>query len=196
MANKTDKEKRRKNTDGKEGPVYQVRITLDGIEPPIFRVLQVFPDMLLPKFHRIIQAAMGWSDEHLHKFKAGDNTYGVRFPNSTSRILDEKKIKLNQILRRKGEAALYEYDFGDSWRHEILLEAVLPQEKGKTYPVCVDGARACPPEDCGGIFGYAEILEALKNPEHPRREFWRETYSSLDPERFDLGRVNRMLEYA
>ncbi|MBM4275060.1 MAG: plasmid pRiA4b ORF-3 family protein [Deltaproteobacteria bacterium] len=176
--------------------VYQIKVTLKGSRPPIWRRLQVPGDITLAKLHRILQVAMGWFDSHLHQFKIGRAYYGIPdkelFSNFFSDTKDEKRFKLQQLPLREKSKFVYEYDFGDSWEHEILVEKILPREEGQHYPCCLKGKGACPPEDVGGIWGYADLLEALSDPQHPDREDMLEWVGGeFDPGAFDLDEVNR-----
>ncbi len=183
--------------------IYQLKITLKYSKPPIWRRVQVAADIQLSRLHRVIQVAMGWNDAHLHQFVVGQRPdwefYGIPDPlydddwGPTTK--DESSAKLNQILKAEKDKFTYEYDFGDGWEHIILLEKILSPEEGVTYPRCIKGKRACPPEDCGGIWGYDHLLEVLANPEAPEREdmlAW--LGGELDPEYFDLDEVNTRLQ--
>lgn len=174
--------------------IYQLKITLKDSKPPIWRRVQVPSDVSLAKLHRIIQEVMGWSDYHLHQFRLGETYYGVPDPDDFHEVEDEKTVKLSRLVSRPKAKLLYEYDFGDSWEHEILLEKILLPEPGVQYPVCITGKRACPPEDCGGVWGYGDFLEAIQNPDHPEHDEMLEWVGgSFDPEAFDLDEVNRTL---
>jgi hypothetical protein len=177
-----------------ETQIYQLKITLKDSKPPIWRRVQVPSDISLAKLHWIIQEIMGWTDSHLHQFKLRDTYYGVPHPDYFHEVKDEKTARLNQLVSRPKAKLVYEYDFGDSWEHEIVLEKALPPEPGVQYPVCITGKRACPPEDCGGVWGYAGFLEAVQNPDHPEHGDMMEWIGgSFDPEAFDLDAVNRAL---
>jgi hypothetical protein len=179
----------------KPDDVFQLRVSLQDVEPPIWRRLLVPQDILLPRLHRILQAAMGWKDYHLHQFLVGE----VRFAEPDNEYLpgpiDYRSITLNQIALRTGATCVYEYDFGDSWEHLIEVEDELPVESVITpLPHCVAGERACPPEDAGGPPGYERLLEALRDPsdeEHDHLRRW--AGSSFDAEAFDVDAVNRRL---
>ena len=135
---------------------------------------------------------MGWAGGHLHQFIDGEDYYG---PPDLEDAENENRVRLNQIAPAEKARFLYEYDFGDSWEHDILVEKILPAEVGVKYPVCLKGARACPPDDCGGVWGYADLLEALKDPAHPEhKEMLEWIGGELDPEAFDLEEVNKMLQ--
>ena len=180
----------------KEVPIYQIKVTLEAIEPPIRRRLLVPSDITLAGLHDIIQAAFGWWDYHLHQFIVGETYYGVPDPDFGGflEIHDEHKMRLHQITEREGFKFRYEYDFGDSWLHQILVEKILPPEPDQAYPVCLTGRRACPPEDVGGIWGYEHFLEAIADPEHEEHEDYLEwAGGEFDPEAFDLEEVNGAL---
>jgi hypothetical protein len=174
--------------------VYQLKISLKGARPPIWRRVQVAGDITLGQLHQIIQASMGWYDSHLHLFQVGRMEYGQPAPEDDFDIDDEDSITLNQVTRREKFKFAYTYDFGDSWDHEILVEKILPADPETRYPVCIKGKRACPPEDCGGVWGYAEFLEAIQDPEHSEHDSMLEWVGDdFDPEYFDLEEVNQAL---
>ncbi len=137
--------------------ICQLKITLNGSRPPIWRRVQVPGDITLAKLHRVIQAVMGWYDSHLHQFIVGKTYYGVPSLDEFSELelKDERKVRLGQVLSNPKQKMVYEYDFGGGWEHDIVLEKVLPPDSNTRYPVCLGGARACPPEDAVG-------LEAMK----------------------------------
>ena len=153
-----------KSTSGT--PVFQIKVTLEGSKPPIWRRLLIRSDITLGDLHRIIQAAFGWWDSHLHQFIVGGTYYGEPHPDYSGFVdmRDEQEVALGQIAVGKGFKFRYEYDFGDSWLHQILVEKILPADEGQDYPVCIKGRRACPPEDVGGIWGYYYFLEAIQVP--------------------------------
>ncbi len=174
--------------------VYQMKVTLQDISPPIWRRIQVTNDTTLGKLHRILQVVMGWSDYHLHEFIIGEVSYGVPDKESMSDMKNEKNVRLSQIVSGEGMRFTYIYDFGDYWRHKILVEKILSPEQDTRYPICIKGKRACPPEDCGGIGGYYEFLEAIKDPDHPDHEDMLDWVGgSFDPEAFDLDEINATL---
>jgi hypothetical protein len=175
--------------------VYQIKVTLRGSKPPIWRRFQVASDTSLVQLHRILQCVMGWEDYHMHQFIVGGVTYGNADMMEDFDTVDEKTVTLDQIVRREKFKFIYEYDFGDSWEHELLIEKILPLEEGKAYPVCLTGKRACPPEDCGGIWGYSDFLEAIQDPEHPEHEEMLDwAGGEFDPVAFDLREVNAELK--
>lgn len=175
---------------------YQIKITLRDSKPPIWRRVLVPSNITLAKLHHVIQRVMGWEDYHLHQFIVGELYYGVPNPDYDDfiEVHDEWKVRLDQIVRGEGFKFVYEYDFGDSWEHILLVEKILPLEPGQQVPVCIKGKRACPPEDVGGVWGYDSFLEAIQNPEHPQHADYREWIGgAFDPEAFDLEAVNEAL---
>jgi hypothetical protein len=165
--------------------LYQFKITLHQSKPPIWRRIQV-PDCTLADLHELIQAAMGWENEHLHLFIIGGVRYGI--PDPELGLKNEAKVRLSQIVPQSGTLFRfkYEYDFGDGWLHDLLFEGSPPNDVGRKYPVCLGGARACPPEDVGGVWGYAEFLEAIADPKHERHgELLEWIGGEFDPEVFD-----------
>jgi hypothetical protein len=175
--------------------VYQLKVTLRDSKPPIWRRIQVTSDIRLSTLHQVLQVVMGWEDAHLHQFMAHGFYYGTPHPDFGFEVKNEQHVSLQQVVSRAKDKLIYEYDFGDSWEHELLVEKILPLEAGQPYPVCLTGKRACPPEDCGGIWGYASLLEAIRDPEHPEHEEMVDWVGGeLDPEAFDLDEVNRELQ--
>lgn len=141
--------------------IYQFKITLNGIKPKIWRQIQVPGNYSFLDLHIAIQETMGWEDCHLHQFEMINPRYGKMEPIDESK---ENKTIISKYFSLSNKKANYEYDFGDSWEHTILLEKILPVEKGSKYPKCLAGERACPLENCGGALGYEGLLEAIKNP--------------------------------
>jgi hypothetical protein len=176
-------------------PTYQLSVTLQGSDPAIWRQIQVPATITLERLHRVLQVAMGWEDDHLHQFIAGNKQYGAPMPGDLIRVRDESQARLYRVLPRPRARMLYEYDFGDGWIHEIVLEEVLRPEQAIEHPVCSAGERACPPEDCGGIWGYYGMLEAIRDPKHPEHEGILDWMGEdFDPEAFDRVTVNRRLK--
>jgi Plasmid pRiA4b ORF-3-like protein len=171
-------------------PVLQVRITLKYVDdPPVWRQLLIPAAYPLSRVHRVVQAAMGWEDCHLHAFQIGKTTYGPD-PEGELGYADETKARLADVARVRTRIG-YEYDFGDSWEHEILVEARAAAEAGKTYPACIAGEGACPPEDSGGAYGFAELKELLAGPPSAERDEMLEwAGDDYDPARFDLAAAN------
>ena len=173
--------------------IFQIRVSLRHIVPLIWRRIEVPADTKLGKLHKILQAAMGWSDMHLHQFVIRGEQYGIPDPEMPDKTKNERNVRLDRVAG-KGDTLIYEYDFGDGWEHELHIEKVLPVESAVHYPRCIDGGRACPPEDCGGPPGYAHLIEVLHDPEHEEfDEMRRWAGPDFDPETFDLVSVNRAL---
>jgi Plasmid pRiA4b ORF-3-like protein/Domain of unknown function (DUF1841) len=178
--------------------VYQVKVTLADIWPPIWRQLRLPASASLGQVHEVIQVAFGWDDSHLHKFEARGRHYsrpewGLEDFRTGGPVPDEDMVTLREAAPRKGSRMRYEYDFGDSWVHEIVVEEALPHD-GVPHAVCLAGERAAPPEDCGGAPRYEVLLEVLVDPDHPEREDWLEWLGDgYDPEAFDKDAINRDL---
>jgi Plasmid pRiA4b ORF-3-like protein len=183
---------------------YRIRIDLNGPKPSIWRRLEVASDLTLDRLHDVLQAVMGWNDSHLHEFISGKN--------ATERLADhyrpqssideglpgveESSIRLDEVVVEPGDRLFYNYDFGDDWTHTLRLEAVEPRGAGQPWAVCVAGARACPPEDSGGVWGYLDLLAALNAPgESGDRELLRWVGPDFDPEHFEVDEVNASLGY-
>ena len=132
--------------------IFQLKVTLKHARPAIWRRLQVPGDLRLGKLHAVLQDAFGWTSSHLHQFIVGETVIGMPDLDAFEPVVDERKIRLDEIAQAKSRF-VYEYDFGDSWEHQVVVEKVLPVEAGVRYPRCLAGERACPPEDCGGIGG-------------------------------------------
>jgi len=174
--------------------IYQIKISLIGAKPPIWRTFLVPSDLRLDVFHDVIQIVMGWADSHLHQFIANNVFYGIPDDEFGMEIENEAKFKLFHLLKKEKDTIKYEYDFGDSWEHKILLEKTFPFDIKTALPVCIKGKRACPPEDCGGIWGFEELLETISNPKHPDHEDMLEWLGGeFDPEEFDLEGINKYL---
>ena len=131
--------------------VYQIKVTLKGSKPPIWRRMQVTSATTLAQLHQILQCVMGWEGYHLYRFDISGMEYGDPRMLEEMEGEDARKVTLEGLVQGAKAKFLYEYDFGDSWDHELLVEKVLLSEAEKRYPVCLTGKRACPPEDCGGI---------------------------------------------
>ena len=181
-----------------DSPVYQLKITLKGSKPAIWRRLLVRSGMPLEKLHDVIQISFGWHNCHLHQFKKGRQFYQPGgedddfFPMMQTE--DSTRYRLCDLLSREKEKIEYEYDFGDGWDHTVLLEKVLPPDPDKSLPICVKGMRACPPEDCGGLWGYYNLLETINGPDCPEKEELLDWAGGpIDPDAFDLVAVNARL---
>jgi hypothetical protein len=138
--------------------IYQLKVTLRAITPMIWRRLLVTSDSTIAQLHDIVQIAMGWEDLHLHQFRIHGKTYGIYRDGGISFADDPHQVILADFKLRKAERFSYEYDRGDFWQHDLRLERILPLEPRKHYPVCTDGAGDCPPEDCGGPWGYLDLM--------------------------------------
>lgn len=179
---------------------YDIRVTMFHIEPEIWRLLRVPADIRMDRLHDVLQIAMGWTDSHLHQFHVIDAKGGTKafvgkpdpnFEGSTP-TQDETKRLLKNFLSKPGDRIGYEYDFGDGWLHEIKLVTVHSQSAWLGAALCLDGARACPPEDCGGVPGFQRVLTACANPKRADRDL-REWLGDYAPEAFDLAAKNRVL---
>ncbi len=179
-------------------PIYQLKITLKWSKPPIWRRVLVRADMRLDRLHNVIQLVMPWTNSHLHQFIVGRTSYGVpdpEFADMGGEMLNEKRHTLADLAPAAKKKFIYEYDFGDGWAHDVVVEKVLPPDAGFKHPVCLAGANACPPDDCGGIPGYYNLLEALANPKHPEHSDLKEWIGGeWDPVLFDLEAANSCLK--
>jgi len=187
---------------GRKGkaPIYRLKVVLLGSKPPVWRRLQVPGDARLDWLHAVLQLAMGWTNSHLHQFKVGADCYSDTSHNFAEfegdpEILEARKFTLRQIAPREKDVFSYEYDFGDSWQHEVTVDKILPPEAAAVATaLCLDGARACPPEDCGGVWGYADLLKILKNGKHPEHKTMKEWLGrAFDAEAFDVAKTNLWL---
>jgi hypothetical protein len=220
--NRTGKAIRQRAKSAQPAQVHELKITLHGSKPPIWRRIAVPSNMRLSDLHEVIQTVCGWTNSHLHQFV-------VRYPRPKpahgeiaalvqsgrweklaeymcrDRCLsdprmeieeteDENKVVLSELAPAVKSKFIYEYDFGDGWDHQIEVVKIGPPAEGMNYPVCLKGKLACPPEDCGGIWGYYEMLEALEDPKHERHgEFVEWIGGEFDPEQFDLDEINAEL---
>jgi Plasmid pRiA4b ORF-3-like protein len=177
--------------------IFQIKITLIGVsKPPIWRRVLVPAGIRLDRFHETIQAAMGWLGYHMHVFSAEAGDYGSADPELGHR--DERRITLAQVLEEPGDRLIYTYDFGDDWDHELVLEQELQAEHGAVHPRCVAGKGACPPEDCGGAWGYLDLRALLADPAadgHDEMLEWLgiDSAGEFDPAAFDVDAVNESL---
>jgi len=176
-------------------PVYQLKLTLAEVEPPVWRRIRVRGDLSLARLHDVLQRAMGWQNAHLHEWIVGGRRYGQPEPDEPHyEVEDERKLTLREAAPVEGARFGYVYDLGDGWTHEVVVEKIEPPDPELRSPECLAGERACPPEDCGGAGGYEEFLEAIRDPRHPEHEdqlAW--MGGRFDPEAFDLAAVNRKL---
>lgn len=178
--------------------LYQFKITLLESKPQIWRRIQV-KKSTLDKLHERIQTAMGWTNSHLHQFEIDGDRYGdpelLDCGEEAFDYIDSTVTKISEIVPENGKRFhfVYEYDFGDGWKHEVLFEGCLEAEKGGRYPLCVEGERNCPPEDVGGVGGYAEFLEAIADPKHEQHDDFVEWAGEFDPEEFDAGETTKAM---
>jgi hypothetical protein len=175
-----------------ETTIHRLKVTLRHVKPPVWRRIEVSSDVKLSKLAAILEAGMGWLGGHLHAFEQGDVRYEV--PDAEwgadvwfgRRVADERKARLGDVLPTIKSRMRWEYDFGDGWEHDVLVEAIERPTAGRRYPVCLTGRRACPPEDCGGPWGYDDMLTAMRDPLHENHAFvvdWLPV--DFDPEQFD-----------
>ena len=178
--------------------ILQLRIALTSIDPLIWRRIQIPATFTFWELHVAIQDAMGWSDLHLHVFRAfgllGDDVVEIGIPDidlgGGRKILHDREVTVEEHLTDFCPVLIYEYDLGDSWTHAVCLEFEQSADPGQSYPLCLDGERSNPPEDCGGAHMYPELLAAIADPTHPDHKRLREwTSPYFDPEEFDPKEV-------
>lgn len=176
-------------------PIFQLKISLEDISPPIWRRVQT-SDCTLEDLHQIIQMVMDWDDMHMHAFAINGEQYG-NFRRGGEFDYDSRFVWISEVVEERQSQFHYDYDFGDNWRHVIEVEKTLPAEEGIRYPRCVDGVCACPPEDSGGPYDYPFFLEKLQDPDHEEHADALEWVGEgFDPEAFDLDEANKGLFYA
>lgn len=185
--------------DGKN-LVFQLDVVLRGTTPPIWRRFEVSETMTLAQLHDILQIVMGWTDSHLHRFVINGKEYGR--PDYEERwadddpLRDERRVRLTNLFQVVPTVFLYEYDYGDDWLHVVVVERYWPASANEQYPTCIEGGRACPPEDAGGVYGYEELLAILADPKHEEHEGMRMwAGADFEPEAFDVESVNRALRH-
>lgn len=179
----------------KNREIYQLKVALIGITPPIWRRVHVGGDCTLAQLHSVLQVVMGWENCHLYMFRIGGKTYGTPDVDEDGdlKLIDPKRTRLDAVSPSVGTMLTYVYDYGDNWQHELLLEAIVMPALDTTYPRCIAGERRCPPEDVGGIGGYSNYLEAMTDPNHEEHEdmmMWR---GPFQPEDFSVEKVNHEL---
>ena len=175
-------------------PIYRLLVTLRFVEPLVWRRFLASRDIGLADLHRVLQIVMGWPDRHFHLFSTEASSYGTPDVDMPFVVLPEGRFRLRQIAPNVGDRFLYEYDFGDGWAHDLVVEEIVPADPEQALPLCLDGARACPPDGVGAMGGYARFLEAIANTSDPRHTSlvtW--VGGSFDPEFFDVQTVNRQL---
>lgn len=178
--------------------IYQFKVTLRGVRPPIWRRFLIDNQVTFEDLHIIIQVVMGWENYHLYNFDTKDARVEIlddsfEFFPSSKEIYDAEETQIGELITEEKQKCLYTYDFGDDWEHELVLEKVLPIDEEILVPTCLKGKRACPPEDCGGVYMYNEIQTALKG-EGELDEEMKEWLGEFDPEEFDLELINSILE--
>ena len=175
-------------------PIYQLRVALRDIRPPVWRRVLVPGDVTLAELHEVVQDVMGWLDYHLWEFTVDGEIYTTPSIDEYRSVIDAEQVTLQQVAPNEGDRLHYLYDLGDSWEHVIEVEAVLPPDPEGQYPVCVEGGRACPPEDVGGVSGYYYFLEAIRDPRHEEHESYLTWVGgAYDPEAFDVEEANARL---
>lgn len=175
--------------------ILRLKVVLAEVEPPVWRRLLVPAGITLAKLHRALQDAMGWTNSHLHCFEVAGRRIGmVGIEEDSPELEDERRVKVSSVLPQKGAKLVYRYDYGDDWEHLVEVEEVISADRRHSYPLCIAGARACPPEDCGGPFSYGEFVKALADPDHEEHDqilTW--VGGHFDPDSFDANAVNRLL---
>jgi hypothetical protein len=171
---------------------FELEVTLRDIEPPIRRTIEVAGASTLEDLHYAIQVAMGWTNSHLHQFTIGERVFSMAGTEEFGEEFEDERQHRLQDLVRTGDSFRYEYDFGDGWEHDVAVRKVSTVGK-PPQPRCIDGARACPPEDCGGPDGYQELLAVLANPAHEEHAEAVAWAGKLRPEHFALPAKGRAL---
>ena len=177
--------------------VYQLLVELDDVKPTVWRRLWVPDTLTMAKLDRVIQTAMGWTNSHLHEFVVDAKRYGIPDDEEVydTPTLDDRRHKVGAALGEEIPGFSYTYDFGDNWRHTVTVEnRLLPDDSFNTWPVCIAGQNACPPEDVGGVGGYAEFLEAIADPSHDEHAaMWLWCGGPFDAAGFDVNTTNAAL---
>jgi hypothetical protein len=178
-------------------PVVRLRIELQDIEPKVWRRVDVPVSTTLMALHDVIQVAMGWTDSHLFEFRVGDRVYGMPMPDDAvfeRKVFQARGLRLKSLIERGVDRLLYVYDFGDDWRHDVVVEEVFEGKPDVDYPTFVDGARRGPPEDVGSASGFMEFLEAALDPTHEEHARMVEWYGGpFDPNDIDEKRIRMIL---
>jgi Plasmid pRiA4b ORF-3-like protein len=180
--------------------VHRLKVTLRHVKPPVWRRIEVPSDIDLAALAAVLEAAMGWEGYHLHGFEVGDVTYQPLDENAFdmglgfAKPVDERTATLGDVLLAVKSKMRWDYDFGDGWEHDVVVEAIEPRNANVEYPICLAGKRSCPPEDCGGPWGYADLLEAIADPKHPEHDELTEWLPpDFDPEEFDVDDTTDMM---
>jgi len=175
---------------------YKIKISLLDLEPEIWRIIEINSDAGLLDLHAVIQTAMGWTNSHLHHFIKNNVFYALPTEGSEDleyETIDEETVKISDIISKKNEKIIYEYDFGDGWEH--IVELLEISEKKIKFPKCLDGGNACPPEDCGGVPGYENLLEVISDPENEEYEDMIEWLGGeFEPSHFNVDEANKRVK--
>jgi hypothetical protein len=172
--------------------ILKLKVTLTGLRPPVWRRLLTPADITLRDLHDAIQTSMGWNDAHLHDFDIAGERFGD--PSTTDEVANEARVTLAAIRKAGVDRFKYTYDFGDDWEHLIVIEGTVPRAEGQHYPACIAGKRACPPEDSGGPYGFADLLQVRADPSHPNHEEMAEWLDEdFDPEAFSVADADAAL---
>jgi len=177
--------------------IYQIKVGLLEVSPLVWRRFLIPSRVSLHRLHLVLQDVIGWQNYHLYRFQIGSNEYGVPDLDkdfSESDFKDSKRAKLGKLVKGKNEIFIYQYDFGDGWEHQLLIEDIFIRDLEKQYPICLEGENSGPPEDSGGPHGYAEMMEITRNPTHPEYQdvkIW--LGKGFNPRKFDLKSVNKRL---
>jgi hypothetical protein len=178
-----------------QATIYQFLVTLQDTEPPIWRRIQVPAAMTLGDLHAVLQVVMGWHNSHLHAFRIGQTRYADPAFGDEPPAESERTAALHSVVTGDGFSMLYEYDFGDGWEHEVVLEESLAARAKAHYPRCTAGRGACPPEDCGGPPGYGQLLETLSDLEDPNHQDLRSWAGNFyAPELLNFKLINKQLQ--
>jgi hypothetical protein len=179
--------------DPNPGEIATLRIELVDTDPLIWRQVEIPTSITLKQLHGVIQAAMGWFDQHLWEFRIGREVYGQPIPGDSwgDPILSAAKVRLSDVVKPRKTVIEYTYDMGDSWEHRLTVTDVRPADPSVAYPRYVAGARPAPPEDCGGIPGFYAALEALADPKHPDHDDVADWFEGYDPEALDEPALQR-----
>jgi hypothetical protein len=177
--------------------LYELRVSLDDVTPTVWRRFRIPADATLHDLHLVLQLVMGWTTTHLYEFRHGDDRYAEPDPDGDfdDDSTDTDDVRLGNLLRQPKDRIAYTYDFGDDWHHTVTLLAIHPDDRTHPETWCLDGAGACPPEDCGGPGGYRDLRHILANPKHPDhrdRLDWLElnTAADFDPAAFTPDDAN------
>jgi hypothetical protein len=176
-------------------PLYRLKITLIGIEPPIWREIEVPGSIKLCCLHSAFQVVMGWKENHLHEFEKDGKKWGIvqLYEDEELVVSDDGDMTLAEVLKSEGDSMIYVYDFGDYWRHEVVLGNISPTIDVVRAPVCLAGERRCPPEDVGGVSGYEEFLEVIVDPAHEKYKHYVGWAGGHFLDEFDSKAANKRL---